>query len=206
MTDEEKAAEAAKQAEEAKKAQEEAKKALKEKGADYLVDELLKANSESKERKLKLREFEDQLSKIESDKKKAKEKELEEQGKLKELLTAKEKEIELLNQTLKPKADEYDKFRQEEIENIKKILGDKWDDGFANLSLPALRKMAVTLTSKKDDPNTDKGSKGNIGVNSLTAEQKKEAYRMFANDSNPEQSYADYLSKREEIKKQKGNK
>lgn len=180
MTDVEKAAEAAKIELEAQKKFEDLKKSLEGKSASELIELVLDARSEAKERRLKERELSERLVKIDSDKVSEEQKKMADEGKFKELLAAKEKEIETLNQTLKPKADEYDKFRQEEIEVIKKVLGDKWDDEYSNLSLPALRKMAVTLSSKKDDPNLDKGSSG-AGSNgkALNAAQKKEAYEKF---------------------------
>lgn len=152
---------------------------LNELSPSELIEIIRQTRSEAKEKRLLNKELSERIAEIDKAKSLEEQKKLEEEGKFKELLTAKEKEIETLNQTLKPKADEYDKFRQEEIEAIKKVLGDKWDDEFSNLSLPALRKMAVTL-SKKPDPKLDAGSNGaNVDGKELTAEQKREAYEKF---------------------------
>jgi DNA gyrase/topoisomerase IV subunit A len=152
---------------------------LNELSPSELIEIIRQTRSEAKEKRLLNKELSERIAEIDKAKLLEEQKKLEEEGKFKELLTAKEIEIENLNKTLKPKAEEYDKFRQEEIEQVKKILGDKWDDEFSNLSLPALRKMAVTL-SKKPEPNLDGGSNGaNGGGKELTADQKREAYEKF---------------------------
>ena len=152
---------------------------LNELSPSELIEIIRQTRSEAKEKRLLNKELSERIAEIDKAKALEEQKKLEEEGKFKELLTAKEQEIENLNKTLKPKAEEYDKFRQDEIEQVKKILGDKWDDEFSNLSLPALRKMAVTL-SKKPEPNLDGGSNGaNGGGKELTADQKREAYEKF---------------------------
>lgn len=176
---------------------------LNELSPSELIEIIRQTRSEAKEKRLLNKELSDKLAKIDQDKALEEQKKLADEGKFKELLTAKEKEIETLNQTLKPKADEYDKFRQDEIEQIKKVLGDKWDDDFEKLSLPALRKMAVTLSSKKDDPNLDKGSVGAGGNGKLlNAAQKKEAYEKFPNwtHEKAEEAWLDVLVSTGQIK------
>lgn len=122
-----------------------------------------------------------QRDKVKEAKRKEEEDKLKAQGELQKLLDAKEKEIEELTKTLKPKADAFEQLRQSEIEDAKKTLGDKWDDEYSNLSLTALRKMVSTLSAKKPDPKIDPGTDGTKPEIVLTKEQEKRALEMFPN-------------------------
>ena len=108
-------------------------------------------------------------------KRKEEEDKLKQQGELQKLLDAKELEL----TQLKTKADAFEELRTTEIDEAKKALGDKWLDEYANLSLTALRKTVQLFQAKSKVATTDNGEVGDVTINTLTAEQKKEAYEKF---------------------------
>lgn len=142
------------------------------------------------ELKKEIKSYKEKLEKIDTDTRKAEEDKLKAQGELQKLLDAKEKEIEDLNKTLKPKADAFEQFKVSKIEQAKKTLGDKWDEEYSNLSLTALDKIINTISAKNPDPNPDGGPNGKKAE--LTDNQKIEAKTMGLSD----EQYLEVMSKR----------
>lgn len=60
-------------------------------------------------------------------------------------LTAKQKQLEEVTKT----ANDYSEFKKVQIEEAKKILGDKWQDEFASFDIPKLTKVVTDMTGKQ---------------------------------------------------------
>jgi len=109
-------------------------------------------------------------------KRKEEEDKLKQKGEYKELLDASEKEKE----ALKVKADAFEQLRTSEIEEAKKLLGEKWDDEYGNLSLTSLRKTVQLLSKKEKVPGTDNGEHpSDPPKTQLSDAQKREAIEKF---------------------------
>jgi hypothetical protein len=97
-------------------------------------------------------------------------------GEFQKLLAEREKEI----LAMKPKADAFEQLRQVEIEDAKKSLGDKWDDEYQTLSIPALRKTTSLLSnSKVKVDGVDDGKIPDPPKVQLTEAQRKDAHEKF---------------------------
>ena len=137
--------------------------------------------------------------KAKESKRKEEEEKLKQQGEYKELLDAKEKE----NEALKVKADAFEQLRTSEIEESKKLLGEKWDDEYGNLSLSALRKTVKLLSVKEKVAGTDNGEHlSDPPKTQLTEAQKREAVEKFAymSKEKAEAAWEDVLRKTGKIK------
>ena len=131
--------------------------------------------------KKKRQELEEKLRLVEVEKKSAEEAKLIEDGKLQELINAKSSEITTIQELLKTanaRAEESDKFKAAKVEEYKKLLGDKWLDDYASLSLTALDSLAKSMLPKTVI-HTDGGATGQHLSIELTPEQKREAYGMY---------------------------
>jgi len=131
-------------------------------------------------------------------KRKEEESKLLEEKKYQELLNAKEKEIE----SLKPKVDAFDQLRQVEIDEAKKVLGDKWDDEYESLSLIALRKTVQLLNVKENVAGSDNGKIIDPPKLQLTEAQKREALEKFPHSTKEkaEQAWFEVLKETGKIK------
>ena len=78
------------------------------------------------------------------------------------------------------KANEMTEFKALKVEAAKKALGDKWDEGYATLSLIALDKLVTSMIGVKASINADSGADGDKVKVELTADQKIEAKAMYA--------------------------
>ena len=131
--------------------------------------------------KKKRQELEEKLRLVEVEKKSAEEAKLIEDGKLQELINAKSLELTTIQELLKTanaRAEESDKFKAAKVEEYKKLLGDKWLDDYASLSLTALDSLAKSMLPKTVI-HTDGGATGQHLSIELTPEQKREAYGMY---------------------------
>lgn len=144
--------------------------------ADELKDIVRQTRAEAKTYRLSLRELQKEKEQFETAKKTEQENKLKADGEFQKLLSEREKEI----QSMKPKADAFEQLRQAEIEEAKKSLGDKWDDEYQSLSIPALRKTTSLLSSSKmkvDD--VDDGKIPDPPKVQLTEAQRKDAHEKF---------------------------
>jgi len=154
-----------------------------------LLADLIRERKDRQDLQKKLDEF------ITADKK-LKEDKLIEQGELKKLLDAKENEIEDLK-AFEIEAKAYRDLISAEREEVKKILGDKWDEDFGKLSIPSLRKLVKQFELPSKVIDTDKGIgktvKDDLVLNDA---QKKEAKTMFPFSVNCEELYSEVLQSR----------
>lgn len=144
--------------------------------ADELKDIVRQTRAEAKTYRLSLRELQKEKEQFEAAKKTEQENKLKADGEFQKLLAEREKEIQLI----KPKADAFEQLRQAEIEEAKKSLGEKWDDEYQNLSIPALRKtMSLLSTSKMKVDGVDDGKIPDPPKVQLTEAQRKDAHEKF---------------------------
>lgn len=146
---------------------------------DELIDLLKRANAEAKNRRLTNQELEYELNKFKELERKKKEEEQKEQGKYEEIIT----ELKGQLSEYEPKAKAFDEFKQSEIESAKEKLGDKWDDNWASLPLPSLKKIIdatsiEVVPSKVGTDNPLKGQK-HTTVAELSEEEKAEAREWY---------------------------
>jgi len=137
--------------------------------------------------------------KAKESKRKEEEEKLKQQGEYKELLDAKEKEL----ADVRIKADAFEQLRTSEIEESKKLLGDKWDDEYGNLSLTALRKTVQLLSKKEKVPGSDNGEHLNDPPKlQLTEAQRREALEKFPHSTKEkaEQAWFEVLKETGKIK------
>jgi hypothetical protein len=149
----------------------------------------------------KRQELEKQLKAISDEKKKQEEAKLLEEGKLKEVLTAKEKELEDYKKSVEQDlalASEFKDFQSKRRDSLKQKFGDKWVDSFNNIPLSDLETLADKFVPANPELNRDKGT-GGSGEPGLTEDEKKEAQRMGLS----EDGYKQFKKKREEIKGKK---
>lgn len=144
--------------------------------ADELKDIVRQTRAEAKTYRLSLRELQKEKEQFETAKKKEQEDKLKAEGEYQKLLAEREKEI----LAIKPKADAFEQLRQAEIEEAKKSLGEKWDDEYQNLSIPALRKtMSLLSSSKMKVDGVDDGKIPEPPKVQLTEAQRKDAHEKF---------------------------
>lgn len=139
-----------------------------------------------------------QRDKLKEAKRKEAEDKLKADGELQKLLDAKEQEV----LTLKVKADAFETLRQAEIEDAKKLLGEKWSDDYSLLPLTTLRKTVQLLNTKPTLPGSDNGKADDPPKITLTEAQKKEAYEKFPNTTKEkaEEAWFDVLKSIGKIK------
>jgi len=121
-----------------------------------LVKIIKEMRQENAERRIANKKLEDKLKDLDKEKEKQKQKDLEEQGKWKELYEA---ELAKKNE-YEPIVNEYKEYQSSKRETLKKQLGDKWIDSFANTPLTELEVLAGKLTTTKEEPNSS-NHKGN---------------------------------------------
>ena len=144
--------------------------------ADELKDIVRQTRAEAKTYRLSLRELQKEKEQFETAKKTEQENKLKADGEFQKLLAERDKEI----LAIKPKADAFEQLRQVEIEEAKKSLGEKWDDEYQNLSIPALRKtMSLLSTSKAKVDGVDDGKIPDPPKVQLTEAQRKDAHEKF---------------------------
>lgn len=144
--------------------------------ADELKDIVRQTRAEAKTYRLSLRELQKEKEQFETAKKTEQENKLKADGEYQKLLAERDKEI----QSIKPKADAFEQLRQAEIEEAKKSLGDKWDDEYQSLSIPALRKTTSLLSSSKMKVDgVDDGKIPDPPKVQLTEAQRKDAHEKF---------------------------
>lgn len=180
---EQKVAEEKKAVEEAAKkvAFEKRQEMLKEKSNEDLITIINDVNTEARDRRMEKNKLEDDLKKLVDEQKKREENKLIEDGKLKELIEAKTSELSDMGikvSDLQIKADEFSEFKASKIEAAKAKLGDKWQEGYAKLSLLELDNLVNTM-SEKSVITGDNGAAGYKIKMTLTEAQKKEAYQRY---------------------------
>jgi len=170
---------------------------------DLSVEELrsavLQTRSEAKAYRLSLRELQKEKEQSDAQKRKEAEDKLKEKGEYQKLLDAKEKEL----ADVRIKADAFEQLRTSEIEESKKLLGDKWDDEYGNLSLTALRKTVQLLSKKEKVPGSDNGEHLNDPPKlQLTEAQRREALEKFPHSTKEkaEQAWFEVLKETGKIK------
>jgi len=162
--------------------------------ADELKDIVRQTRAEAKTYRLSLRELQKEKEQFETAKKTEQENKLKADGEYQKLLAERDKEI----QSIKPKADAFEQLRQVEIEEAKKSLGDKWDDEYQSLSIPALRKTTSLLSSSKMKVDSvDDGKIPEPPKVQLTEAQRKDAHEKFPYQSKEqaERNWFDVLRK-----------
>ncbi len=162
--------------------------------ADELKDIVRQTRAEAKTYRLSLRELQKEKEQFETAKKTEQENKLKADGEYQKLLAERDKEI----QSIKPKADAFEQLRQVEIEEAKKSLGDKWDDEYQSLSIPALRKTTSLLSSSKMKVDgVDDGKIPDPPKVQLTEAQRKDAHEKFPYQSKEqaERNWFDVLRK-----------
>ena len=162
--------------------------------ADELKDIVRQTRAEAKTYRLSLRELQKEKEQFETAKKTEQENKLKADGEYQKLLAERDKEI----QSIKPKADAFEQLRQVEIEEAKKSLGDKWDDEYQSLSIPALRKTTSLLSSSKMKVDgVDDGKIPEPPKVQLTEAQRKDAHEKFPYQSKEqaERNWFDVLRK-----------
>jgi hypothetical protein len=144
--------------------------------ADELKDIVRQTRAEAKTYRVSLRELQKEKEQFETAKRTEQEDKLKADGEFQKLLAEREKEI----LAMKPKADAFEQLRQVEIEEAKKSLGDKWDDEYQTLSIPALRKTTSLLSSSKMKVDgVDDGKIPDPPKVQLTEAQRKDAHEKF---------------------------
>ena len=144
--------------------------------ADELRNIVRETRSEAKTYRVSLRELQKEKEQLDAVKRKEADDKLKEKGKFEELLNAKEKEL----ADARVKADAFEQLRTSEIEEAKKLLGEKWDDEYGNLSLTSLRKTVQLLSKKEKVPGTDNGEHpSDPPKTQLSDAQKREAIEKF---------------------------
>ena len=152
------------------------KATLDDLSADELKDIVRQTRAEAKTYRVSLRELQKEKEQIEAAKRTEQENKLKADGEFQKLLDEREKEI----LAIKPKADAFEQLRQVEIEEAKKALGDKWDDEYQTLSIPALRKTTSLLSnSKVKVDGVDDGKIPDPPKVQLTEAQRKDAHEKF---------------------------
>lgn len=162
--------------------------------ADELKDIVRQTRAEAKTYRLSLRELQKEKEQFETAKKTEQENKLKADGEFQKLLAEREKEI----QSIKPKAEAFEQLRQAEIEEAKKSLGEKWDDEYQNLSIPALRKtMSLLSSSKMKVDGVDDGKIPEPPKVQLTEAQRRDAHEKFPYQSKEqaERNWFDVLRK-----------
>lgn len=115
-----------------------------------LVKIIKEMRAENAERRIANKKLEDKIKEHAKETDKQKKEALEEQGKYKELY-----EAELKRATdYEPVVNEYKEYQNVKRETLKKQLGDKWIDSFANTPLSELEVLAGKLTTPKVEPNS----------------------------------------------------
>lgn len=153
---------------------------LKDLGNDELIDIIRSTRKEAGSYRTELKKLKEKQDQLDAEKRKEEEDKLKAEGDYKKLLADKEKEIE----SIKPKADAFEKLRLDEIEDAKKALGDQWLDEYSNLSITALRKTVQSLTKVKTKVDgVDDGRAKDPPKVELTEAQRKEAHEKFPYDS-----------------------
>lgn len=175
MSDEEKVVEE-------KAASEEAEARAKDNGksVDELTELLHQTRSEAKQRRLKERELEEKIAKMEDAQKALDEAKLLEEGKLKELLDAKGIELNELRSkalALETVAEESIKFKAAQVAKYKVRMGSKWNDDYEILPLTALDTLVENAVPKK--VGTDNGADAEHSGVELSPDQKKDAYAKY---------------------------
>lgn len=170
--------------------------------AKELIAIIKETRSEAKTRRIKGNELEAELDKYKAIEQKAKDDDLKKKGEYETLLTNKDAEID----KYKPKAEEWDAYISNKREDIKKELGENWDDDYDSLNLSALEKLSAKLTKTTttkttvDNPNNTSKEFENI---ELTESEKNEAVRRYPN---LDKEVAFKLHKESKIKKLKRQK
>ena len=160
------------------------------------------------ELKRNAKQLEDSINEMKATQKLAAEDILKADGKLQELIDSKTLDL-VAKQTelegYKTKADEMEEFKKAKVEVAKTALGDKWDEGYALLSLIALDKLVTSMTGVKPSIIVDGGASGDKVTVVLTAEQKITAKAMYAHlpEAKAFEYYTDNLIKTGKIKKDK---
>jgi hypothetical protein len=188
------------QEEQKEEVQEEQQSSLDSLDSKELVSMIKELRSEAKKYRLAKSEAQSQLDAIKAKENKAKEEDLKKKGDYEKLLLEKESLIEQLN----VKAKAYDDYYNAEIENIKTVLGDNWEDEFTNLSLGSLKKLtAIKAVEKKVEVDNPTGSpKKKVDIE-LDEADKKEAEFMFPNFMQQEayDAYKEIKIKKLQLKK-----
>jgi len=166
-----------------KEAFEKRQEMLKEKSAEDLIKIINDVSSEAKDRRMEKKGIEDELIKLKAEQKAKEEAKLIDDGKLQELIDAKTTELsDMVTQLsdLKIKADEFSDFKASKIEAAKAKLGDKWQEGYAKLSLLELDNLVNTM-SEKSVITGDNGAAADKIKMVLTEAQKKVAHERYPN-------------------------
>lgn len=162
--------------------------AAKKKVTGILAD----LKSERKKRK----DLEERLLVIENKDKVAEEEKLKAQGELQKLLDAKQKELDdtkVQLGSLKQKADAFDELENQEREEAKTKLGDKYDEGYANLPIKTLRKLVSTvIVNNAIDTDNGSGVKPQTKIK-LTKDQESERDLMFSNIADEKTRTENYI-------------
>ena len=141
---------------------------------EELIDLLKRANAEAKNRRLTNEEIQEELNKFKKKEAKVVEDEKKKKGEYEDIISDLKKQI----SELEPKANQFDSFRQSEIDSAKEKLGDKWDDNWADLPLPSLKKIveatSVEMPSQKK-VGTDNPQKGNKEIDKVELSEKEKA-------------------------------
>lgn len=166
----------------------------------YSEDEFEKVVGQRQTLKTEKEGLETEIADLKSQLKELQDADAERKGDLEKLLNDKKIEIEDLTgqlNSVKGEADNWKKYKESRIESVKKEMGDKWRESYANLPLEDLEALPATLAPPKV-PDTDGGGgkeDAKTVSKNLTAEEKAKARMMNVSD----ETYA-YLK----IKKEKG--
>lgn len=128
----------------------------------------------------KRQDLEKRLDTIEKDKEAQKTKEMEEKQQFKELADKYKTDFEKLKSELEPDALAYRAYKEKELEEIKELLGDDWDDNMKNLPPETLKKLVAKKIPDKVADTDGAGIKVNVKklIDQLTEAERKEAQRM----------------------------
>ena len=149
----------------------------------------------------KRQDFQKELDAIKQKQKEADEAKLLEEGKLKEVLSAKEKEFDEYKKSIEQDlklASEFKEFQTKRRDVIKEKLGDKWVESFSNIPLTDLEVLSEKLSVVPNAVTTNNGTGAGANSVTLTATEKAEAERMGLSEEG-------YIKFKETRAKLKGN-
>jgi len=149
-----------------------------------------------KSERTKRQDVEKRLLALEEKDRIANEEKLKADGQLQQLLDSRTKELEDVKSqmiSLKQKADSFDELENQEREEAKTKLGDKWDDGYANIPIKTLRKLVSTVTvNNAIDTDNGSGVKPQTKIK-LTKDQESERDLMFSNIADEKTRTENYI-------------
>jgi len=149
----------------------------------------------------KRQDFQKELEGIKQKQKEADEAKLLEEGKLKEVLSSKEKEFDEYKKSIEQDlklANEFKEFQTKRRDVIKEKLGDKWVESFSNIPLTDLEVLSEKLSVVPNAVTTNNGTGAGANSVTLTATEKAEAERMGLSEEG-------YIKFKETRAKLKGN-